>query len=142
MAYAGNIDVKEAWALLQSDPKAQLVDVRTAAEWAFVGMPDLSSVGRKVILIEWQGFPGMARNPQFEAEVAEKLQAAGAGPATPIAFLCRSGARSQAAAAVMTARGFSQCFNVVGGFEGDLDAHRHRGQSSGWKASGLPWVQS
>lgn len=142
MPYAGNISSKDAWGLLMRDPKAQLVDVRTAAEWAFVGLPDLSALGRKAILVEWQTFPGMGRNQQFEAVVSEQLKAAGAASDTPVAFLCRSGARSQAAASAMAAAGFSQCFNIAGGFEGDLDAARHRGQASGWKAEGLAWVQT
>lgn len=142
MGYAGDITATEAWALLQSDPKAQLVDVRTAAEWTFVGVPDLSQVGRGAILVEWQVFPDMRRNAEFDSAVSERLRAAGANETTPIAFLCRSGGRSQSAARALTACGFSKCFNVAGGFEGDLDARRHRGVVSGWKASGLPWVQS
>lgn len=142
MTYAGDIDAREAWALLKSDPNAQLVDVRTAAEWSFVGTPDLSSLGRKTILVEWQSYPGMGRNPQFEQIVRERLSAAGASDGTPTLFLCRSGARSAAAAAAMTAAGLKKCFNVAAGFEGDLDGARHRGQLSGWKHAGLPWVQS
>jgi rhodanese-related sulfurtransferase len=142
MGYAGDIEAAEAWALLKSDPRAQLVDVRSAAEWTFVGVPDLSPVGRKPILVEWQVFPGMGRNPAFEQAVVERLQAAGASETTPIAFLCRSGGRSSAAAKALTAKGFSKCFNIAGGFEGDLDSNRHRGTASGWKANGLPWVQS
>jgi rhodanese-related sulfurtransferase len=142
MGYAGDIEPKEAWALLQSDPKAQLVDVRTAAEWTFVGVPNLGQVGRKAILVEWQVYPSMGRNASFEDGVAERLQAAGATATTSVLFLCRSGARSQAAARAMTAKGFTKCFNVAGGFEGDVDADRHRGRANGWKASGLPWVQT
>ncbi len=142
MTYAGNISAKEAWELLKSDPKAQLVDVRTAAEWSFVGVPDLASLKRAVVRVEWQSYPTMARNPAFEATVAEQLKAAGATEATPIYFLCRSGARSAAAAAAMTAAGFAKCFNVSAGFEGDLDASKHRGRANGWKADGLPWVQA
>ena len=142
MAYAGNVQAHEAWELLKSDPKAQLVDVRTAAEWTFVGLPDLSAIGRTTILVEWQTFPSMGRNPQFEAAVSEKLKAAGVSPSTPVAFICRSGGRSQAAAAAMTASGYSRCFNVVGGFEGDLNAVKHRGEASGWKAAKLPWTQT
>jgi rhodanese-related sulfurtransferase len=142
MGYAGDIEPKEAWALLQSDPKAQLVDVRTAAEWTFVGVPNLGQVGRKAILVEWQVYPSMGRNASFEDGVAERLQAAGATATTSVLFLCRSGARSQAAARAMTAKGFTQCFNVAGGFEGDVDADRHRGSTNGWKASGLPWAQT
>lgn len=142
MSYAGNISPKDAWELLKGDPKAQLVDVRTAAEWNFVGVPDLSGVGRAAILVEWQAFPGMSRNQQFERSVSEQLKAAGANGDTPIAFLCRSGARSQAAATAMTVAGFSKCFNVAGGFEGDLNAGRHRSEASGWKADGLAWIQT
>ena len=142
MAYAGNISPLEAWGLLQGDAKAQLVDVRTAAEWSFVGVPDPSKLGRAVILAEWQSYPAMGRNPQFEAVGSERLKAAGATFETPVAFLCRSGARSQAAAIAMTAAGYVKCFNVAGGFEGDLNAERHRGEVGGWKSCGLPWVQT
>jgi rhodanese-related sulfurtransferase len=116
--------------------------VRTAAEWTFVGVPDLGPLGRKAILVEWQVYPTMGRNASFEDAVAERLSAAGATAATPVFFLCRSGARSQAAARAMTAKGFTKCFNVADGFEGDVDAGRHRGSTNGWKASGLPWVQT
>ncbi len=142
MGYAGDITPKEALALLKSDPKAQLVDVRSAAEWTFVGVPDLNSLQRKPILVEWQVFPGMGRNAEFDQAVAERLKAEGVTTSTPITFLCRSGARSKAAAIAMTALGFTKCFNVAGGFEGDVDAERHRGGTNGWKADGLPWVQS
>lgn len=142
VTYAGNIQAREAWELLKSDPAAQLVDVRTAAEWTFVGLPDLSSIGRSVILAEWQSFPAMGRNPEFESTVSERLKAAGVSSDTPIAFICRSGGRSQAAAAAMTAAGFAKCFNIAGGFEGDLSAAKHRGETSGWKSGGLPWVQT
>lgn len=142
MSYAGDIDAVAAWALLKSDPKAQLVDVRSAAEWTFVGVPDISALGRKPILIEWQVFPGMGRNPLFEQAVVERLKAVGVTETTPIAFLCRSGARSAAAANALSGLGYSKCFNVAGGFEGDLNSDRHRGTANGWKASGLSWVQT
>ena len=142
MGYAGDIDAVAAWALLKSDPQAQLVDVRSAAEWTFVGVPDISALGRKPILVEWQVFPGMGRNPQFEQAVVERLKAAGATATTPIAFLCRSGARSAAAAHALSGLGYSKCLNIAGGFEGDLNADRHRGAANGWKASGLAWVQT
>lgn len=142
MTYAGDISAREAWEVLKKDPKAQLVDVRTAAEWTFVGVPDLSALGRKVVTVEWQSFPSMARNADFEAAVAAQLKAAGVADATPVFFLCRSGARSRAAAIAMTAKGFTACFNVSSGFEGDLDGERHRGRENGWKADGLPWMQA
>jgi rhodanese-related sulfurtransferase len=140
MPYAGNISPTEAWELLKGDARAQLVDVRTAAEWNFVGLPDLSELGRAPILVEWQTAAG--RNPEFEATLAARLTAAGVARDTPLAFLCRSGARSQAAAIAMTEAGYSKCFNVAEGFEGGLNGARHRGQEHGWKAEGLAWFQS
>jgi rhodanese-related sulfurtransferase len=139
--YAGDLSAQETWSRLQADPRAQLVDVRTMAEWNFVGLPDLSSLQRRVHCIEWQTFPSMAVNPAFAAEAAGAVTAAGADKDTPIFFLCRSGARSRAAAAALTEMGFTQAFNVTSGFEGDPDAERHRGRTSGWKAAGLPWRQ-
>ena len=140
--YAGDLSTAEAWSLLEKEPKAQLVDVRTAAEWTFVGTPDLSSLGRETLCIEWQSFPDMAINPDFPAIVAEQVQRMGAGPDTPLLFLCRSGARSRAAAMALTRAGFGNAYNIAGGFEGDLDERRHRGQRNGWKAQGLPWRQN
>ena len=137
-AYAGDISVEQAWQMLSEDPAAVLVDVRTMAEWTYVGTPDLSSLGKRPVLVEWQRYPDFGLNPQF----SEQLTKAVPDPQAPVLFLCRSGVRSAAAAAVMTARGYAQCFNVAAGFEGDADAGRHRGQTSGWKVAGLPWVQS
>ena len=137
--YSGDASVTEAWAALQADPRAQLVDVRTVAEWAYVGRPDLSGIGHALHCIEWLSFPAMDRSPGFVAAAAMAL-----GPDTeaPVYFLCRSGVRSRAAAIAMTAAGYTKCFNIAGGFEGDLDAARHRGQINGWKAAGLPWTQT
>ena len=140
--YAGDVSATEAWELLKSDPKAQLVDVRTVAEWNFVGLPDLGALGRKVHCVEWQSFPSMAPNADFVTEASGALTGAGAGPEAPILFLCRSGARSRAAAMAMTRAGFRKAFNVASGFEGDPDGERHRGKQNGWKAEGLPWRQS
>jgi rhodanese-related sulfurtransferase len=139
--YAGDIEARQAWDLLKANPKAQLVDVRTMAEWNFVGVPDISALGRRVHCIEWQSFPTMAVNPGFAAEAEAAVTAAGADKATPILFLCRSGARSRATAVALTAQGFTQALNVAGGFEGDPDGERHRGNINGWKAAGLPWRQ-
>ena len=137
--YAGDLSAEEAWALLQSDPKARLVDVRTQAEWNFVGLPDLGSLGRDVALVEWQMFPTMQVNPDF---VADTEAAAGADKTVPVLFLCRSGARSRSAAIALTRAGYTKAYNIAGGFEGDLDGERHRGQRNGWKATGLPWTQT
>jgi len=140
--YAGDVEPKAAWSLLAGDPKAQLVDVRTAAEWTFVGLPDLAGLGREALKVEWQSFPGMAVNQAFAAATEESLKRAGARPDTPVLFLCRSGARSRAAAIAMTKAGFTRAYNVAGGFEGDPDNQHHRGHTNGWKAAGLPWKQT
>jgi rhodanese-related sulfurtransferase len=140
--YAGDVAAAEAWDMLQKNPKAQLVDVRTQAEWNFVGLPDISALGRRVHCIEWQDFPTMAPNPDFVSEACDALTAAGADKDTVVLFLCRSGARSRGAAMAMTRAGYQKAFNIGDGFEGALDPERHRGTSNGWKASGLPWKQS
>jgi rhodanese-related sulfurtransferase len=140
-SYAGDIAPKEAWALLARTPKAQLVDVRTLAEWNFVGVPDLSGLGRQAHCVEWQSFPAMAINPGFAAQAAAAVTAAGADRDTPLLMLCRSGARSRAAAMALTEAGFTCAYNIAGGFEGDPDTERHRGRVNGWKADGLPWRQ-
>ncbi|RIJ77506.1 rhodanese-like domain-containing protein [Nakamurella silvestris] len=135
--YAGDIDPRAAWQLLSENPQAVLVDVRTEAEWNFVGVPDTSELGRPPVLAQWNTSSG--RNSDFLAELA----AAGVQPGTdqPVLFLCRSGQRSIAAAQAATAAGISQSYNITEGFEGPLDAAGHRG-SAGWRASGLPWKQS
>lgn len=140
-AYAGDVDPRTAFEALAAHKDAALVDVRTAAEWSFVGIADLSAIGKDTIMAEWQSFPAMARNPSFEGEVAAALKARGVGTQSPVYFLCRSGARSRAAAIAMTAAGFAQCFNITGGFEGDHDEKGHRGHVNGWKAQSLPWRQ-
>jgi rhodanese-related sulfurtransferase len=140
--YAGDVLPGEAWELLERNPKAQLVDVRTRAEWAFVGVPELSGLGRDLHRVEWQMFPDMSLNPDFVRIVSAHLQNSGADAEAPVLFLCRSGARSRAAAMAMTAAGLKSALNVAGGFEGDMDAAGHRGTVNGWKAAHLPWRQS
>ncbi len=136
-AYAGDISPKQAWELLSTDAQAALVDVRTPAEWAYVGIPDLSPIGRKPVLVPWVDFPAMQPNERFVDEVGRALS-----PGAPVVLICRSGARSRAAAIALTAAGFGPCYNVATGFEGDPDPLRHRGTVSGWKVDGLPWVQT
>jgi rhodanese-related sulfurtransferase len=135
--YAGEVSAAEAWQRLQADPKAQLLDVRTVAEWNFVGLADLSSLGRRVHCVEWQGFPTGARNPAF---VAESSQALG-DKDVPVLVMCRSGARSRAAAIALTQAGYGQAINIADGFEGDADEDGHRGNRNGWKQADLPWRQ-
>ncbi|BCL77284.1 rhodanese [Jeongeupia sp. HS-3] len=130
LPYAGAVTPLEAQALLSSLPNAKLVDVRTHAEWAFVGVVPGAE------LIEWKRYPGMTPNPDFLTRLKAEVD-----PEGVVLFLCRSGARSHDAAALAAAHGYSTALNVLEGFEGDKDGAEHRGQLNGWKAAGLPWVQ-
>ncbi|MFO1080453.1 MAG: rhodanese-like domain-containing protein [Reyranellaceae bacterium] len=136
--YAGNISPTAAWKILSDSKAATLIDVRTRAEWSYVGLPDLAAVAKQPALVEWQSFPSMQQNADFVATVASAF----ADKTAPMLFLCRSGVRSAAAAKAMTAAGYSTCFNVTDGFEGPLDAAGRRGSAGGWKAAGLPWRQT
>lgn len=135
--YAGDVTPEQAWRILEESPEAVLVDCRTQPEWMFVGVPDLAGIGKKVTLVPWKVFPSMQANPEF----AKQVEAAGGKADAPVLFLCRSGARSKAAAQAMTRAGYARAYNIAGGFEGAHDEARHRGKREGWKVSGLPWVQ-
>jgi rhodanese-related sulfurtransferase len=132
-----NVAPTQTWEALQTEATARLVDVRTDAEWNFVGVPDLGVTGKQAILIPWQVYPTMQRNQAFE----DTLRQAGLTPDHSIYFICRSGARSLAAAEAARAAGFPNVFNVADGFEGPPDADGHRGVTAGWKADNLPWRQ-
>lgn len=138
------IGPQAAWDMLANNASAQLVDVRTRAEWSFVGLPNLAALDRQVILVEWKSFPTMSANDAFITELRAAL---GDTPASQLLFICRSGARSHDAARRVAAE-FSQsgatpvCINVAEGFEGDLNTTAQRGHINGWKAAGLPWRQS
>jgi rhodanese-related sulfurtransferase len=139
--HIASVSVEDAWARLKSDAGSVLIDVRTIAEWAYVGLPDLSSIGKRPVLVEWQGFPDDRLNTAFAERIAEALSPIGADRESELLFICRSGQRSLKAAQAMAAAGYTRCRNVADGFEGPLDPNRHRGQLGGWKANGLPWAQ-
>jgi rhodanese-related sulfurtransferase len=132
-----DVSPEAAFAALRDDPGAVLVDVRTDAEWNFVGLPELGALGKQVVLIPWQMYPTMQVNGAF----ADHLHRAGVTAASKVYYLCRSGARSLAAGQAAQASGFPHAFNIADGFEGPVDAEGHRGTVAGWKASGLPWRQ-
>jgi rhodanese-related sulfurtransferase len=137
VSYAGDITPEEGWKLLSENPEAVLVDCRTDAEWRWVGVPDLSTLGREVVFVEWNHGNGQ-HNDNFVSD----LIAAGVTPGErPVVFLCRSGNRSIPAAKIATAAGIAPSYNMLDGFEGQLDEHGHRG-GTGWRALGLPWKQS
>jgi len=132
-----NVPPAQAWEALRTNPNAQLVDVRTDAEWTFVGVPDLSSLGKRLALIAWQVYPSMQQNTAFVAQLGK----AELTPDSHIYFICRSGVRSLHAALAAREAGFPHVYNVADGFEGQLDAEGHRGADSGWKVADLPWRQ-
>jgi rhodanese-related sulfurtransferase len=129
LAYAGALLPAEAHALMQAG--ARLVDVRTQPELLYVGKVPGS------VMIEWQTYPGNRPNPEFMDDLADAVP-----KDQPVMFLCRSGARSHAAAEAATRAGWRECYNVLEGFEGDKDAAQHRSTVGGWRKAGLPWVQS
>lgn len=138
--YAGDVSPEEAFEFLCGDANAALIDVRTQAEWSFVGVADLATCNKAPLLVEWQRYPTMAMNETFRVDVAKALDEVAVDKERPLLFLCRSGVRSIAAAEAMTAAGYTKSFNVIEGFEGSLDVEGHRGVG-GWKARGLPWTQ-
>ena len=129
--YEGELLPTEAFTLLESQPGTLLVDVRTEAEWEWVGRVPNST------LVQWNTWPGGQPNPQFLAQ----LMKAAPDLSTPILFLCRSGARSHNAANAATKAGYAHCFNVLNGFEGDKNPSDQRNQVCGWRFEGLPWIQ-
>lgn len=131
LPYAGAVTPDEALVLLAANPDAKLVDVRTRAEWTYVGRPE------HALEIEWQTFPDMTVNPQFLDALARAVP-----KNAPVLFICRSGARSHHAAAAARADGWNAAYNILEGFEGDLDHNRKRNRVNGWRFRGLPWSQS
>lgn len=130
LPYSGALLPREAFEMLQATPDAQLVDVRTRAEWDWVGrIPG-------AIEIELLGYPGNRPNPDFTRELEQKVDAA-----APVLFICRSGGRSHNAAMLAMQAGYADCYNVLEGFEGDRDAQGQRNKLGGWRAAGLPWTQ-
>ncbi|APR95685.1 sulfurtransferase [Pandoraea thiooxydans] len=133
LPYAGAVTPEEAATLLQLDPEARLVDVRTRAELDWVGRPQIAD--DRYIHIEWIRYPGSVPNAQF----LEQLRAQVA-PNAPLLFLCRSAARSKVAAKLATENGFSKAYDILEGFEGDKNSAGHRKTVSGWCHRGLPWI--
>jgi rhodanese-related sulfurtransferase len=129
LPYAGGIAPQDAWALF-STGEALLVDVRSAEERKFVGyVPDSLHVA-------WATGTSLNRNPRFARELEAKT-----GKEAVVLLLCRSGNRSALAAEAAAKAGLTQVFNVLEGFEGELDAQQQRGSQNGWRFHGLPWVQ-
>lgn len=133
LPYAGAVTPHEAYTLLQSSPDVRLIDVRTKAERDWVGQVEVAPPQQSAI--EWNTYPGGVGNPAFLQELAKVAE-----KDTVLLFLCRSGARSQNAAKLATEQGYSNCFDILEGFEGAKDATGHRKTTNGWCHAGLPWL--
>jgi len=131
LPYEGALFPKEANEIWQAAPGTRLVDVRTRAELDWVGHVPGS------VEIEWATYPGMKPNPNFIAQLEQQVE-----KEAMVLFICRSGGRSHAAAVAATQAGYNNCYNVLEGFEGEIDSDGHRNAFGGWRAAGLPWKQS
>ena len=134
LAYAGAVTPEDAWAVLQADETAVLVDVRTNAERDWVGRVNIPETQHHAV--QWSMYPGGAPNPDFMAQLATAVP----NKDVPILFLCRSGVRSRHGAKLATEHGYTQCYDILQGFEGDKDANGHRKTVGGWCSADLPWV--
>ncbi len=131
LPYEGALYPDEAFEILQSAPGAKLVDVRCRAELDWVGrIPN-------AVEIEWMTYPGMKPNPNFSVSLEQQVD-----KEALVLFICRSGARSHAAAVAAMGAGYRDCYNILDGFEGDKNTSEHRSTVNGWREAGLPWVQS
>jgi rhodanese-related sulfurtransferase len=130
LPYEGALLPTEAYQLMTHAANAKLIDVRTRAEWEYVGVIPAS------IQIELLTYPGSQPNPGFLEELKAKVD-----KEAIVMFVCRSGARSHNAAVLATQAGYLDCYNVLQGFEGDKDVNGHRNTVGGWRAAGLPWRQ-
>jgi rhodanese-related sulfurtransferase len=135
--YTADITPKEAWEILNNNPAAELVDVRTEAERHYVGTPDLGPVKKELYAIEWRQLPHMEKNANFTKE----LQAVLPDKNKTLIFLCRTGGRSQEAAICAIQLGYAEAYNISYGFDGELNSKQQRGKINGWKADNLPWKQ-
>lgn len=130
LPYAGALTPAEAWEVLQGAPGAKLVDVRTRAEWDWVGrVPG-------AVEIEWMIYPGNTPNPGFLQQLKREVDAEAL-----VMFMCRSGVRSDKAARTAADAGYAEAYNILEGFEGDRDANGQRNRVGGWRHAGLPWIQ-
>ena len=133
LPYAGAVTPDEAYILLQKEPAARLVDVRTSAERDWVGKVALPEAQHGAV--QWTLYPGGAPNPDFLQQLGQQ-----AGKDDVLLFLCRSGVRSRHAAKLATENGYRNAFDILEGFEGDKDAEGHRKTVGGWCKAGLPWT--
>ena len=141
MEYNSDLSPKQCWNMLE-EQDAILIDVRTKEEWNLVGIPKLKENMKNAIFLEWQQYPSMEIDGQYTKKLSDKINEVGGDENSSLCFLCRSGVRSKSAAGAMTKIGYTQCFNITGGFEGNVNENGQRGTIDGWKFDGLPWTQT
>jgi rhodanese-related sulfurtransferase len=133
------ISSREAWDLVQENPKSLLVDVRSHMEFLFIGHP----VG--AINVPWIDEPDWNINPNFSREIKQLMLGGLAhsvkGENVPVLLICRSGKRSKEAGELLLREGVGNVYNIADGFEGELDDQHHRSTLAGWRFEGLPWEQ-
>ena len=132
-----NITSIECFNKLSEISNSYLIDIRTKPEWEFIGVPDLSSLNKKTIFISWHMYPEMKINSLFENQITES----NIKKNDNLFLICRSGNRSSDAAEFLTSHGFTNCFNVKDGFEGEIGPNHQRSTINGWKYCKLPWKQ-
>lgn len=130
---------KGAYQMMQDNPRAVLIDVRSSMEHLFVGHP------KGAIHIPWMDEPDWVVNPHFVPHVRQ-LMLGGVhrdddGSYAPIILICRSGRRSLDAGVALVEAGFMEVYNISEGFEGELDGDHHRSMVGGWRFHQLPWEQ-
>lgn len=126
--YEGVLTPEQAWAVMQGEPNARLVDVRSHPELDLVGhIPG-------AVHVEWSFYPDWQPNPDFEAQLTMQVDREAL-----VMFICRTGGRSNNAAMIAKQLGYTEVYNVLQGFEGATNAQKQRGLINGWKAAGLPW---
>jgi rhodanese-related sulfurtransferase len=127
LTYDGELTPNEAFDVLQQDAATVLVDVRSQAELDLVGrIPNASH-------IEWAFYPGMVANTEFASQLQTRID-----KNKTIVFMCRTGGRSHHAAVVAQQLGY-KAYNMLEGFEGEVNAEKQRTLINGWKHAGLPW---
>ena len=138
-AHLKSLTPKQAWQLLQDDPRAVLIDIRSTMEYLFVGHP----VG--AVHVPWIDEPDWVVNPDFVKDVRKVLLGGVVcdeeSGCAPVILICRSGKRSREAGEVLVEAGVRNAYHVDEGFEGELDEHHHRSTLGGWRYHGLPWEQ-
>ncbi len=132
-----NIESVEAWEMLKTDKNSQLIDIRTEEEWRLIGIPNLTSINKKVVFLSWQIWPEMEINNSFMQTINKIVE----DKEIALLFICRSGGRSSQAANAVQQAGYRNCYNICDGFEGKLSNDRQRSSSNGWKFNNLPWIQ-